>query len=269
MVIYEIKDAYENDRVLGYLTYYELEKNFYVNIKDGVKDNDLPISLFIYLNENKRYLNSRQSLQWVRSRIIPSNRQNITEILRKLKIDAYDEFTLFDYCDGRSSNDECYVSKIKNKELPMDYLDNLKYLIDDFSYIEGSEIFVFFKNGQIKRCDLKKIVNDDRYDALINNPDRYKDIRIITGGNELSFTSNLLIDCKVLYEKGISININTDDYLRLFKNMLISTKQACEILGCSRQNIADLVKRNKLIPLIKTDKEMLFLRKDIVQRKYK
>ncbi len=50
------------------------------------------------------------------------------------------------------------------------------------------------------------------------------------------------------------------------KQNLISAKEASEILHCSRANIADLVKRNKLTPAFEISQTKLFWKDEIVER---
>ncbi|MFL0198232.1 helix-turn-helix transcriptional regulator [Clostridium sp. WILCCON 0269] len=52
----------------------------------------------------------------------------------------------------------------------------------------------------------------------------------------------------------------------LFDN-IINTKEATQILGCSRQNIDDLVKRSKLVPIKVFPRDRLFLKEDVLARK--
>lgn len=49
----------------------------------------------------------------------------------------------------------------------------------------------------------------------------------------------------------------------LLNNDIVDTVEARELLGCSRQYINELVKKEKLIPLKKTSKYTLFLKEDV------
>jgi predicted DNA-binding transcriptional regulator AlpA len=55
--------------------------------------------------------------------------------------------------------------------------------------------------------------------------------------------------------------------LSYLKDNIINSAEAAEILGCSRQNIDDLVKRNKLKPIRVLPRDRLFLKKDVLARK--
>ncbi len=60
---------------------------------------------------------------------------------------------------------------------------------------------------------------------------------------------------------------NTSEEIKQFiSENIISTGEAAEILGCSRQYINQLVKENKLIPIKKINYITLFLKSDVEAR---
>lgn len=62
-------------------------------------------------------------------------------------------------------------------------------------------------------------------------------------------------------------NFTTDEDLKQFiADNIISTGEAAELLGCSRQYINQLVKENKLIPIKKINYITLFLISDVEAR---
>ncbi|CQR73281.1 Helix-turn-helix domain protein [Sporomusa ovata DSM 2662] len=56
------------------------------------------------------------------------------------------------------------------------------------------------------------------------------------------------------------------DLIQFIVDNIITTRDAMEILGCSRQNIDDLIKRGKLTPVKKWDRDKLFWKSDIMER---
>lgn len=48
---------------------------------------------------------------------------------------------------------------------------------------------------------------------------------------------------------------------------LVSTAEAMEILECTRQNLHSFVKRGKLVPVKETNRERLFWRSEVMERK--
>lgn len=62
-------------------------------------------------------------------------------------------------------------------------------------------------------------------------------------------------------------NFTTDEELKQFiTDNIISTSEAAELLGCSRQYINQLMKENKLIPIKKINYITLFLKSDVEAR---
>lgn len=62
-------------------------------------------------------------------------------------------------------------------------------------------------------------------------------------------------------------NFNSkEEFLNWLQSNIINTNEAAEILGCSRQNIDDLVKRNKLIPIRVFPRDRVFLKEDVLAR---
>ncbi|CCJ33085.1 helix-turn-helix domain-containing protein [Caloramator australicus] len=54
---------------------------------------------------------------------------------------------------------------------------------------------------------------------------------------------------------------------RFIQNEIVDTSEALEILGCSRQNLNDLIKRGKIKPIKEMKRDRLFFKSDILARK--
>lgn len=62
-------------------------------------------------------------------------------------------------------------------------------------------------------------------------------------------------------------NFSSSEELKKFiVSEVINTSEAAAILNCSRQNIDDLVKRNKLIPIKTYPRDKLFFKADVAAR---
>jgi len=57
-----------------------------------------------------------------------------------------------------------------------------------------------------------------------------------------------------------------DDLVQFIQTELINTAEVMQILNCSRQNVFDLIKRGKLVPVKETPKDRLFFKSDILAR---
>ena len=57
-----------------------------------------------------------------------------------------------------------------------------------------------------------------------------------------------------------------EELTEFIKNNFVTSGEAAEILNCTRANISDLIKRNKIIPAIEMSQTMLFWRDEIEAR---
>ena len=68
---------------------------------------------------------------------------------------------------------------------------------------------------------------------------------------------------------GEQIPLTPDDFNIYIEHEVISTAEAEERLNCTRQNIEDLIRRNKLHPVKTILKSKLFLNPEVELRKWK
>lgn len=106
---YAVKRTDKN-KVIAILNYDEKNKEFTIDIPDGVSEKESPFMMSLFLKKGIRHMDSEWSLKWVQSRIIPSSRQNIGEILRNNGMNSYDEYQLLVKNEGRSCQDEYYIT---------------------------------------------------------------------------------------------------------------------------------------------------------------
>lgn len=108
---YAIKRNNKN-RVVAILNYDEEGKKYTIDIPENVTEKESPFMMALFLKKGIRHVNSEWSMRWVRSRIIPSSRQNIGEILRANGMKTYDEHMLLLKNEGRSCQDEFYIESL-------------------------------------------------------------------------------------------------------------------------------------------------------------
>ena len=100
MKIFAIKTD-ENEKTLAYLLYYEKEKSFYIELPDKADPWETPLILSSFAKKNITTVNSYWSKIWVQQRIVPSDRQNLGQILKENNLTEYDEFELLMLSGGR------------------------------------------------------------------------------------------------------------------------------------------------------------------------
>lgn len=97
------------NKIVAILNYDEKKKEYTIDIPENVTEWESPFMLSLFLKKGIRHMDSDWSMKWVQSRIIPSSRQNIGEILRVNGMYSYDEHILLLKNEGRSCQDEFYI----------------------------------------------------------------------------------------------------------------------------------------------------------------
>ena len=111
MTRYAIKRNNRN-KIVAILNYDEKAKSYTIDIPENVSSKEAPFMMSLFLKKGIRTMDSDWSMKWVQSRVIPSSRQNIGEILRVNGMCSYDEHKLLLKNEGRSCQDEFYIEHI-------------------------------------------------------------------------------------------------------------------------------------------------------------
>ena len=270
MKIFAIRD--ENDKLekdLAYLLYYEKEKAFYIELPENADPWKIPLLLSSFAQRRIKTVNAYWSKLWVQQRIVPMDRQNLGQILRDNGLKEYDEFQLLMLADGRCEQDDYYLVSISKEELYSKMHQRFEHKVEDVIPLEEYCLLVFFRDGMVKKCDAKEIVGEDKqFSPVLTNPEIFCEIVVQTGGHGIAWGVNHTISDETLYQTGESVPLSMNDFKSFIKNRIVSTKEATEMLDCSRQNIDDLVKRDKLHPVKVDAKNKLFLKTEIEQRNW-
>ena len=103
MKIFAIRDeSAQEQKDLAYLLYYEQEKRFYIELPENADAWETPLLLDSFVKRGETTVNSYWSKIWVEQRIVPTDRQNIGEILRDNHLKEYDEYELLMLAMGLS-----------------------------------------------------------------------------------------------------------------------------------------------------------------------
>lgn len=90
---------------------------------------------------------------------------------------------------------------------------------------------------------------------------RIEDVVSLKNGELLAFFRNGKL-------KKVDIPLTLEDFRKYISSRVVNTAEVVELLECSRQNVNDLVKRKKLVPVKKNQKNTLFLKSEVLQRKW-
>ena len=269
MKIFAIKSDDRTD-MLAYLIYYEKDKRFFIELPDNADPWKTPILLSTFADRSEKTINSYWSRIWVQQRIIPTDRQNLGQILRDNGLSCYDEYELLLLADGRCAQDDYYIEPLEECDLPADLTERFRKKIEDIIPLGSGEYLVFFCNGQIKRCNINKFIKkNDRLAALLRSaPDQSDSAYLMTGGYGIEWNDDVTISYSDLYDNGTDVPLSSSDFTRFVQFRVINAAEAAELLNCSRQYINELVKKKKLTPIKTSDKNTLFLKSDVLKRRW-
>lgn len=270
MKIFAIRDeTAEAQKDLAYLLYYEFERRFYIELSKDVDHWELPLLLDSFIKENETTVNSYWSKIWVQQRIIPNDRQNIAEILRDNNLDEYDEFNLLMLAMGRCAQDDYYLVPIEERDLPKEIVKRFETRIEDVLPLEDYCLLVFFRNGLVKKCDMKKYFEKTKaFHILLKKPEYFKKVQMQTGGHGVAWDVNMTVSDSLLYRSGKKVPLTATDFHKFVSQRVITAAEAADILDCSRQNVIDLTKRGKLHPIKASDKSTLYLKSEVLKRNW-
>lgn len=270
MKIFAIRDATDNaGKNLAYLLYYETDKRFYIELPEDADPWETPLLLASFAQKGERTVNSYWSKLWVQQRIVPSDRQNIGQILRDNGLKTYDEYTLLMLSSGRCEQDDYYLAPLDESDLPAGIVRRFERKIEDVVPLQNCCLLVFFRDGTVRKCDLTEYFEKtQRFAILAKRPDYFAHVQIQTGGYGVQWDENLTVADSVLYRMGKRVPLTAEDFRAFASERIINASEAAEILNCSRQYINELVKTEKLHPIKLSEKNTLLLKSEVLRRNW-
>jgi predicted DNA-binding transcriptional regulator AlpA len=270
MKIYAIRDERDKkQKNLGYLLYYEMEKQFYIELPDDADLWETPLLLSSFVKRGERTVNSYWSKLWVQQRIVPTDRQNLGQVLRENHLKEYDEYSLLMLSMGRCAQDDYYLVPMEEGELPEEIKNRFLMRIEDIIPLEGYHLLVFFRDGKVKKCSLReRFQSENTFCVLLRNEELFYCGQMQTGGYGVAWDTHMAISDTELYRMGQDVPLSAGDFENFVVHRVITAAEAAKILGCSRQNIDDLTKRGKLHPIKSSGKTTLFLKSEILKRSW-
>ena len=265
MKISAIRDAVLDPlKDLAWLLWYEEEERFIIEISEDADVWSAPFMLSSFIKKDTLTLNSVWSMAWVRERIVPEERQNLGMILRANGLTEYDPYEMIRLSGGRCAQDDCFLVPLTAKQIPDELRRRLDRTITG-SFRSDHGDFVFFRDGAIvlmeERRDDYDAGRERRLSAYLAGLDR---LRIRAGGHEAEHEDGMIRTAAEIRKSGQILPFSAGDMRAFLQEGLVDTASAAEMLGCTRQNIQDLVRRGKLKPVMKTGGSFVFLRSELV-----
>ena len=270
MKIFAIRDETSDLRKdLAWLFYYENDKRFYIELPDGADPWETPLLLASFAQKGEYTVDSYWSRIWVQQRIVPPDRQNLAQILRDNGLKTYDEYALLMLAAGRCEQDDYYLAPIDENSLPGEIICRFRKKIEDVLPLPNCRLLAFFRDGTVRKIDLTAYFErTQRFSVLLKRPDYFAGVQMQTGGYGVQWDENLLIFASMLYDMGDLIPLTAEDFRLFASERIINAAEAAEILGCSRQYISELAKKDKLHPIKASEKNTLFLKSEVLKRNW-
>lgn len=271
MRIFAIKndDDITEKRIYGYLFYYENEDKYHIEIPRDVEYWEAPMIIDHFVEDGSYCIGEHYSKKWVHSRIIPPDRQCLGMILRDNKLDRYDEFRLLTLSTGRCAQDSFYITGIKYADLPDEIKERMKRGISDVSFIAEGRVWFVMKDGTIFEVECADRGNPklDMLNRALSYYNLLTDVIISPDGTGIIIGGNFEFTREEVLRYGKALNVSRDILRSIMSDKLVGSEEAAAILGCSRQNIDDLVKRGRLSPVKSGANGNIFLKCDVLDRK--
>ena len=249
---------------IGYLYYYDKCNEFIIELSSELDKWNTPLLFSSYVENNIYTIPKATSLLWVKERVIPSGRQNIGSILKNHKMKQYNEMKLLELSGGRCSQDNCYIKKVEYEDVPLAIRKRSEDNVLECFTSGESDVICLFGDDTVRRIDLTKLVDTNgKLASVLKNKDVFRSVKVGVGGYSIVFNETIEIEKWILKKAGIKINISVKDFYHFTRENIVDTAKACEILGCSKQNLTYRINKGKLKPIKPNLKENLFFRGEV------
>ena len=259
--------ANESAGVLALLECFERLRSFYIELPPHVDPWDLPFVLHEFARRGEPTVDSQWALRWVRSRLVPTERQNLGEVLRTNNLQSYDELSLLELTEGRCSQDECYLVPLREDQLPAWYTERRETRMTDVFALDGLRLLACFRDGESLLCDMGELLANSRiFSRVLADEELFGRATLQAGGHGVCWGETLLVSSHALRNAGTSTGLVASDIVALGRQAVLDTSEVARIMDCSRQNVSDLVRRGRLTPIKSTTRGPLFMRSDVYAR---
>lgn len=142
--------------------------------------------------------------------------------------------------------------------------------------LEDDNLLCFFADRTIRKIDLKTIpqaLETSVYQnidvgKLLKTPMLIRSAKVGIGGYYITFENKIDLPSWLLYRSGKKIPLEPEAFLAFVQKNILDTTEACNELGCSRQNLSYLVSQEMLTPLKENAKGNLYLKGDILRSQW-
>ncbi len=264
MIIFEIRDKAEKERLLGYLFYYKRSRRFFTELRSELDEWSAP---FIFAGLVRRGIYSIDSVwsgKFVAQRIIPPDRQNLGNILRENGLKTYDELKLLLLSNGRCAQDELYLIRKKAEDILPEIRERLEKKVLDVMSLGSFRTLVFFRDGKSRVANIKTLCGEDRsFGNILGSEENFRNVRVSPGGNGIEWGEERFISAERLRDEGNDADISYDDIKHFIRDRLADTGETSGMLGCTRQYVKQLADRGRIAPAREWANQSVFMKGEL------
>lgn len=269
MRIYALRD--EESEALGDLAIlecYEYPRSFFFELPPDADPWALPFILHEFAQRGARTIDATWSLRWVQSRVVPPERQNLGEVLRENGLSDYGELGILALTEGRCSQDACYLVSRTAAELPAWYADRVSGRLADVFALSDYRLLALFRSGEAVWLSARELLGDRRtFSRILRDEAAFRRVSLQAGGHGAQWGEQLAISSEEMLQAGHPLPLSAEDVALVARQQLCGTNEVAQLLGCTRQNVSDLVRRRKLQVYKAEGRMQLFLRSDVLNRR--
>ena len=259
MKTYAIIDKESTIKPIGFLFGFEKSGSFIIELQEGLDEWEAPLLFQGFVRDGIYTIPQDISLLWVKERIIPSGRQNIGLILKNANLPEYNELRLLDLTKGKCAQDSCYIKETAFECIPPEIRDRMKHTLRECFTVKDKTILCLFKDNLVRKIALEKLqTHYPEISKVLHNDILFHSVRVGPGGYSIDFGGVVSVPVTALRNEADEEPVLAEDFYYFVKNSLITTSAACEMLECSRQNLAYLASTEKLEPIASGAKENLY-----------
>ena len=108
----------------------------------------------------------------------------------------------------------------------------------------------------------------DGVEKILKNEQLFKSAVMGAGGYYATFNDSIDIPAAALYKQGVKLPVKRDDFISFLQKNVLDTKEAEELLECSRQNISYMIKQEKLTPVKENVMGNLYIKDDVLRTRW-
>ena len=253
MRIFAILDSEAEGREeIGYLFCFEKTEEYIIELRENLDEWTAPLLFSKYVKNGSYTIPKEASGLWVAERVIPAGRQNLGMILKNHGLSEYKEHRLLALSKGYSSQDSCYIREIKPDELPGWVTKRRRSNVRECFINNNKEIICLLYDNSALLLPLSEV-----------EAGRAVSCSVETGGYGIRLDDRITVEKGTLLEKGKKLGIPAELFYSFARECVINTREACDVLGCTRQNLAYHIDIGHIVPLKEGERENLFLKGEV------